>query len=40
MNYIDEDAVRNSFFNALNSADLDVITVAEVDRLGYSDAEQ
>jgi hypothetical protein len=38
--YIDEDAMRNSFVNALRNANLDVITVAEVDRLGYSDTEQ
>lgn len=38
--YIDEDAMRSSFVNALRSSGLDIVTVAEVDRLGYSDAEQ
>jgi hypothetical protein len=38
--YIDEDAMRNSFVNALRNADLDVKTAAEAGRLGYSDVEQ
>jgi len=31
--YIDEDAMRSSFVNALRSSGLDIVTVAEVDRL-------
>lgn len=38
--YIDEDAMRSSFVNALRSSGLDIVTVAEVDRLGYSDARK
>ncbi len=38
--YIDEDAMRNSFVNALRNSGLDVLTVAEVGRLGESDATQ
>lgn len=37
--YIDEDAMRSSFVNALRSSGLDIVTVAEVDLLGYSDAK-
>ena len=38
--YVDEDAMRSSFVNALRSSGLDIVTVAEVDLLGYSDAKQ
>lgn len=38
--YIDEDAMRSAFVTALREAGLDVVTVADVDRLGASDAEQ
>jgi hypothetical protein len=38
--YIDEDAMRGSFVAALRGADLDVVTVAEAQRSGYSDLEQ
>lgn len=38
--YIDEDAMRNAFVSALQDANLDIVTVADVGRLGYSDADQ
>lgn len=38
--YIDEDAMRNAFVAALREAELDIVTVADVDRLGYSDNDQ
>jgi hypothetical protein len=38
--YIDEDAMRNAFVGALRDAVVDVVTVADVDRLGATDAEQ
>ena len=38
--YIDEDAMRRSCVEALRNADLDVVTVGETGRLGYSDIDQ
>ena len=38
--YIDEDAMRRAFINALREAGLDVVTVADVNRFGISDADQ
>jgi Domain of unknown function (DUF5615) len=38
--YIDEDAQRNAFVQALRQANIDVVTVSEAARVGYSDAEQ
>lgn len=38
--YIDEDAMRNAFVTALRAAGLDVVTVGDVKRFGYSDADQ
>lgn len=35
--YIDEDAMRNAFVASLREANLDIVTVADADRLGYSD---
>lgn len=37
---LDEDARDNGLFRALRSRGVDVITVREADRLGYSDLEQ
>lgn len=38
--YVDEDAMRISFVEALRKAGLDVETVADADRLGISDSNQ
>jgi hypothetical protein len=38
--YLDEDTQRNAFVRALRAAQVDVVTVSEVNRTGYSDAEQ
>lgn len=38
--YIDEDAMRSAFVATLRDAALDIVTVADVDRLGYSDTDQ
>jgi len=38
--YIDEDAMRSSFVEALRNTGLDVVTVADVSRLGCADADQ
>jgi hypothetical protein len=38
--YIDEDAMRNAFVSALQDANLDIVTVADVGRFGLSDADQ
>lgn len=38
--YIDEDAMRRHFINALLAAGLDVVTVADANRFGMSDADQ
>jgi hypothetical protein len=38
--YLDEDTMKNALIKALRNADLDVITVADAGRLGYSDEEQ
>jgi Domain of unknown function (DUF5615) len=38
--YLDEDTVSAALIRALQNADLDVLTVAEADRLGMSDAAQ
>ncbi|MEM7772680.1 MAG: DUF5615 family PIN-like protein [Cyanobacteria bacterium P01_A01_bin.37] len=37
---IDEDAMRNTFVSALRDANLDIVTVADVNRLGLSDEDQ
>jgi hypothetical protein len=38
--YLDEDTINASLVKALWNADLDVVTVAESQRLGLSDEEQ
>ncbi|WP_026794017.1 MULTISPECIES: DUF5615 family PIN-like protein [Planktothrix] len=38
--YLDEDTIKAALIQALKSADLDVVTVADVNRLGYSDEDQ
>jgi hypothetical protein len=38
--YVDEDAMRRAFVTAMRDAKLDVVTVAEANRFGCSDAEQ
>ena len=38
--YLDEDTIKTALIQALRSADLDVVTVADVNRLGYSDEDQ
>ena len=38
--YLDEDTIQNALVKALQNADLDVITVADVGMLGYPDEEQ
>jgi hypothetical protein len=38
--YIDEDAMRNAFVGSLRRDGLDVVTVADIDRLGVSDVDQ
>ncbi|MDM9382572.1 DUF5615 family PIN-like protein [Chlorogloeopsis sp. ULAP01] len=38
--YLDEDTIKAALVKALRNADLDIITVADVGRLGYSDEEQ
>lgn len=38
--YLDEDTIKTALIQALKNADLDVVTVADVKRLGYADEEQ
>jgi hypothetical protein len=38
--YLDEDSFEKSLVAAFRSADLDVVTVADVDRQSFSDEEQ
>ncbi|MDB9310413.1 DUF5615 family PIN-like protein [Aphanizomenon sp. CS-733/32] len=38
--YLDEDTIKTALIQALRNADLDVVTVADVNRLGYTDEEQ
>ena len=38
--YLDEDTIKAALSRALRNADLDVLTVADADRLGYPDEEQ
>lgn len=38
--YLDEDTIKTALIQALRNADLDVVTVSDVSRLGYSDEEQ
>lgn len=38
--YLDEDTIKSALVKALRNADLDVMTVADVGMLGYSDEEQ
>jgi Domain of unknown function (DUF5615) len=38
--YLDEDTINASLVKALQNADLDVVTVADAQRLGLSDEEQ
>jgi Domain of unknown function (DUF5615) len=38
--YLDEDTINASLVKALRNADLDVVTVADAQRLGLSDEEQ
>lgn len=38
--YLDEDSIKAALIKAMQNADLDVITVADVNRLGYSDEDQ
>lgn len=38
--FLDEDTIKASLIQALRNADLDVVTVADVGRLGYSDEDQ
>ncbi|MGF1570667.1 MAG: DUF5615 family PIN-like protein [Nodosilinea sp.] len=38
--YLDEDTIRSALIKALRNADLDVLTVAEADRLGMTDEAQ
>jgi hypothetical protein len=38
--YLDEDTIKTALIQALRNADLDVVTVADVKRLGYADEEQ
>jgi hypothetical protein len=38
--YLDEDAQRNAFVQALRQSGVDVVTVSEAARVGYSDTEQ
>ena len=38
--YLDEDTIKAALIRALRNADLDVLTVADADRLGYPDEEQ
>ena len=38
--YLDEDTIKTSLIQALRNADLDVVTVTDVKRLGYADEEQ
>lgn len=38
--YLDEDTMKNPLIKALRNADLDVVTVADANRLGYGDREQ
>jgi hypothetical protein len=36
---LDEDTIKTALIQALRNADLDVVTVADVKRLGYADEE-
>lgn len=38
--YLDEDTLDNALIRSLRTANLDVVTVAEISRLGLSDGEQ
>ncbi len=38
--YLDEDTINAALVKALRNANLNVVTVADADRLGYSDEEQ
>lgn len=38
--YLDEDALQNALFKALQSSGIDVITTSDAKRLSYSDEEQ
>ena len=38
--YLDEDTINTALVKALRNASLNVVTVADVDRLGYPDEEQ
>lgn len=38
--YLDEDTIKSALVKALRNADLNVMTVADVGMLGYSDEEQ
>lgn len=38
--YLDEDTINAALVKALRNANLDVVTVADAGRLGYSDEEQ
>ncbi|MBW4593406.1 MAG: hypothetical protein KME46_10915 [Brasilonema angustatum HA4187-MV1] len=38
--YLDEDTIKQALIQALRNADLDIVTVADADRLGYPDEEQ
>lgn len=38
--YLDEDTIKGALIKALKNADLDVVTVADVGKLGDSDKEQ
>lgn len=38
--YLDEDTIKSALVKALRNADLDVMTVADIGMLGYSDEEQ
>lgn len=38
--YLDEDALQNALLRALQSSSVDVMTVADAERLSFSDEEQ
>ncbi|WP_404785181.1 hypothetical protein [Altericista sp. CCNU0014] len=38
--YLDEDTINTALVRALRNADLDIVTVADVQRLGFSDEDQ
>jgi len=38
--YFDEDALQNALVIALRNANIDVVTVGDVSRFGFSDEEQ